>query len=214
MLESTSSYLISGTVFGLCAGIAPGPLLTLVIAETLRGSMRDGIKVAVAPALTDLPIILLSVLLLAKFTAYDAILGAVSLAGAAYLSYLGYECLRITSPDPDEEEKRPSSLKKGIITNFLNPHPYLFWISVGAPTIIKGAQLGIPAPAFFLAGFYVLIIGSKIGVAWMVGRFGHFLRSKAYALTMKALGLALLVFAVLFLKDGLTLLGVLKAEGF
>ena len=142
MLESTFSYLISGTVFGLFAGIAPGPLLTLVVAETLRRSVRDGIKVALAPALTDLPIILVSVLILAKLTVYDAVIGAISLAGGTYLSYLGYECIKATGLDLDEKENQPSSLRKGVITNFLNPHPYLFWISVGAPTIIKGARVG------------------------------------------------------------------------
>ena len=213
LLESTFSYLISGTVFGLFAGIAPGPLLTLVVAETLRRSVRDGIKVALAPALTDLPIILVSVLILAKLTVYDAVIGAISLAGGTYLSYLGYECLKATGLDLDEKENQPSSLQKGVITNFLNPHPYLFWISVGAPTIIKGARVGILGPALFLAGFYVFIIGSKIGVALIVGRFSRFLRSKAYTLTMKALGLLLLVFAFLFFRDGLALLGFLKAGG-
>jgi len=212
-MEYTFSYLISGTVFGLFAGIAPGPLLTLVVAETLRRSVRDGIKVALAPALTDLPIILASVLILAKLTAYDTVIGVISLTGGIYLSYLGYECLTATGPELDEKENHPSSLKKGVITNFLNPHPYLFWISVGAPIIIKGARAGMLGPVFFLAGFYVLIIGSKIGVALIVGRFGRFLRSKAYGFTMKALGLALLVFAFLFFRDGLDLLGFLKAVG-
>jgi len=213
MLESTFSYLISGTVFGLFAGIAPGPLLTLVVAETLRRSVRDGIKVALAPALTDLPIVLVSVLMLAKFRAYDIVIGMISLAGGTYLTYLGYECITATGLDLNKEGKQPSSLRKGVITNFLNPHPYLFWISVGAPTIIKGAHLGLQAPALFLAGFYVCIIGAKIAVALIVGRFSRFLRSRAYTLTMKALGLALLVFAFLFFRDGLALLGFQKTGG-
>ncbi|MBT4876955.1 MAG: LysE family translocator, partial [Desulfobacula sp.] len=42
-------YLTIGMVLGLSAGLAPGPLLTLVISETLLHDIRAGIKVAMAP---------------------------------------------------------------------------------------------------------------------------------------------------------------------
>ena len=45
-------FLTLGTVLGLSAGLAPGPLLTLVISETLQHDIRAGIKVAVAPFIT------------------------------------------------------------------------------------------------------------------------------------------------------------------
>ena len=44
-------------VLGLAAGFAPGPLLVLVISETLQHSTRAGIKVAFAPVITDLAIV-------------------------------------------------------------------------------------------------------------------------------------------------------------
>ncbi|MBI4777121.1 MAG: hypothetical protein HY788_23565 [Deltaproteobacteria bacterium] len=46
-------------------------------------------------------------------------------------------------------------------------------------------------------------------MALIAGRFSRFLSSKAYTFTMKALGLALLVFAFLFFRDGLALVGFL-----
>ena len=48
---------LSGAVFGLAAGLMPGPLLALVIQQTLRHGPTEGIKVAAAPLLTDLPIV-------------------------------------------------------------------------------------------------------------------------------------------------------------
>ncbi|MCD6225405.1 MAG: hypothetical protein J7K32_07820 [Deltaproteobacteria bacterium] len=51
------TFLTAGTILGLSAGLIPGPLLTLVISETLRHNIKAGIKIAVAPLLTDLPII-------------------------------------------------------------------------------------------------------------------------------------------------------------
>ncbi|UCD33501.1 MAG: hypothetical protein JSV38_06465 [Desulfobacterales bacterium] len=53
-----SSALWVGVMFGLSAGFAPGPLLTLVITQTLRHGIKEGILTASAPVLTDAPIIL------------------------------------------------------------------------------------------------------------------------------------------------------------
>lgn len=53
-------FLTIGAALGLSAGLAPGPLLTLVISETLQHGVKSGVKVALAPVITDLPITLLT----------------------------------------------------------------------------------------------------------------------------------------------------------
>ena len=53
----------TGLLFGASAGLAPGPLLALVVAESVRGGTGCGIRVAAAPLLTDTPIVIGSVLL-------------------------------------------------------------------------------------------------------------------------------------------------------
>ena len=60
-MKSEISFLASGVVFGLSAGLSPGPLLTLVISETLKHGTRSGIKVALAPLITDTPIVMLAI---------------------------------------------------------------------------------------------------------------------------------------------------------
>jgi len=60
------SSLLAGIVMGLTAGFSPGPLSTLVITQTLRHGLKEGVKVAVAPLMTDLPIIAASLLLLSR----------------------------------------------------------------------------------------------------------------------------------------------------
>ena len=62
-----SYFLTVGILLGLSAGIAPGPLLTLVVSETLSGGVGAGVRVALSPLLSDLPIILFAVFLLASF---------------------------------------------------------------------------------------------------------------------------------------------------
>ena len=62
------TYLVFGFSFGLSAGLAPGPLTALLMQCSLRGGFASGFRIALSPLLTDLPIILLSFLLVGQLT--------------------------------------------------------------------------------------------------------------------------------------------------
>ncbi|MHC4945046.1 MAG: LysE family translocator [Planctomycetota bacterium] len=203
------TFLSSGIVFGLSGGLTPGPLLTLVVSQTLRHGVWEGIKIAVAPLLTDLPIIVLTVFLISRVTDIQPLVGGIALLGSGFLAYLAYESLAFKGAEIDPSQAKPRSIRKGMIANFLNPSPYLFWFSVGAPTVLKGWEGGALSPALFLAGFYSMLVGSKILTAILVGKSRRFLQSRGYIYTVRFLGLLLLFFALLFLKESLEAFGVL-----
>jgi len=200
-------FLATGTILGLSAGIAPGPLLALVISETLRHDMKAGVKVALAPIISDLPIVALTLYILAKLSAFNIILGTISLTGGFVLLYMGYESLVTKGVNLSSRNLKPQSLKRGIIVNVLNPHPYLFWISIGAPTTIKAWDQSVFSAVAFIGSFYLLLVGSKILVAVLVGRYRSFLTGRFYIYTMRVLGLILFVFALVLFRDGMNLLG-------
>jgi threonine/homoserine/homoserine lactone efflux protein len=179
-----------------------------VISETLKHGIRDGVKISLAPLITDLPIILVAVLLLSRLANVHFLLGLISLCGAAFLVYLGFESISFRGADLSAVSVNPQSLKKGIVANFLNPSPYLFWFSIGAPMVIKAADVSLLAAIFFIAGFYILLVGSKVIVAVLVGKSRQFLKSNRYIYTIRLLGVVLLFFALVFLRDGLGYLGV------
>jgi threonine/homoserine/homoserine lactone efflux protein len=203
------SFLISGIIFGLVAGISPGPLLALVISETLRHGKKEGLLIAIAPLVTDLPIVIVSVLLLAKLSHSHLILGVISIAGGIFIGYLAYESIMVKASSPNFKTYSLKSLRKGIITNLLSPHPYLFWIAVGAPTIVKAYHINILSSLSFVCGFYILLVGSKIITALLVDKSRDILRSRGYLYTIKALGFVLFVMAIFFVRDGLILMGIL-----
>ena len=59
-------YALLGFSLGLSAGLAPGPLLALVIQRSLHGGLTSGLRVALAPLITDLPIVILALLLVGR----------------------------------------------------------------------------------------------------------------------------------------------------
>lgn len=201
-------FLTLGAVLGLSAGFAPGPLLTLVISETLRHGTRSGVRVALAPVVTDLPIILLTLFVLSTLSAFHGILGFISIAGGVFILSMGYESVRSRGFDLELGDARERSLRKGVLANMLSPHPYLFWFSVGAPTMTKALGESPLAPAAFVVGFYACLVGSKIALAILVGRSRSFFRGKVYVRTMRLLGVVLIALAIMLFRDGLRLLGV------
>jgi threonine/homoserine/homoserine lactone efflux protein len=199
--------LAIGGVLGFSAGISPGPLLALVIDETLRHDVRAGIRVAVSPLVTDLPIILFSLLLLSQVAGIHRLLGLLSLLGGAVLCAMGYSSLRSQPVQVAEPVAPPRSLLKGIVVNLLSPHPYLFWLTVGGPLLSRAWSQGLWAPTTFLLSFYCLLIGAKILLACLVGRSKAFLQGPCYLWTMRLVGLLLCGLALRLVVDGFRLLG-------
>jgi threonine/homoserine/homoserine lactone efflux protein len=202
--------LIAGTVLGLSAGLSPGPLMSFLISQTLKHGVKEGIKVAFAPFITDVPIILIATFVLTRLATFQSVLGLISLLGGLFVSYLAYESFRTSRLDTSFQDAAPQSLSKGAIVNALNPHPYLFWLSVGAPMIIKAWAASPLTAAAFVTGFYACLTGSKIGLAVLVGKSRQLLMGRAYGYLMRVLGVLLAIFAFLLFRDGLGLLGLLR----
>lgn len=202
------TFLSAGIVLGLSAGFSPGPLMTLVITQTLSHGIREGFKVAAAPLVTDLPIILAATFLLTRLANYRPVLGTISLVGGLFVLLLAWESFRTVGVDTVAGDAAPQSLGKGIMVNLLSPYPYLFWLTVGAPMIVKGWTAGSLRSGAFVAGFMVCLVGAKLAIAVAAGRSRKFLRGHAYFTIMRLLGLMLVVFAILLIRDGLIMLGM------
>jgi threonine/homoserine/homoserine lactone efflux protein len=171
--------------------------------------MKAGVKVALAPILTDLPIIIFTLFIMAELSRFHLILGGISIIGACFIFYLGMKNIKTRGVAIAQDSISGRSLQKGILVNALSPHPYLFWFSVGGPIIIKAMKVSQPAAILFICSFYVLLVGVKIFLAVVVSRSRSFLLGNKYIFTMRLLGFILIILAVFLLRDGLHLLGIL-----
>ena len=202
-------YLSAGMLLGLAAGVAPGPLLVLVISETLKHNIKAGIKVSIAPLVTDVPIILLSLLILSRLADYKPVLACISILGGLFILYLSYECLKTRGVELNIASVRAGAFKKGVITNALNPHPYIFYTTVGAPIIFKSINQSILSTVLFVGSFLLLLVGSKILLALVVERSRSFLQGAFYIWAMRTLGALLFFFSLILFRDGLRLIGII-----
>ena len=198
--------LITGTLLGIYAGLSPGPMLVLVISQTLKHDFKEGLKVAFTPLISDIPIIIISLIIITFLDGYKSILGLIFLLGGIYLIYLAYESFKIRQLNIEIGLEEPKSLKKGVTLNLLNPNPYLFWITIGSPIIIPAYEINSIAPLQFIVSFYILLIGSKICIAYITGKSREFITGRIYLIIMYILGILISIFAILYIYHGIQLL--------
>jgi len=208
-MSDVVSMAVAGSAFGLSGGFSPGPTTTVMVAQAIRYGAWEGVKVAIAPVLTDAPIIIAAVLLVGRLAEVEWVLGVVTLLGAGFLTFMAFDNLRVRPVSPDSAGVvAPHSIAKGFVANLLNPHPYLFWLTIGATKLVAGWQIGVLPAVGFLIGMYVCLVGAKVLVAVLVARSRTFLQSRAYLWINRLLGLVLFGYALMFLRDGLSALSL------
>ncbi len=208
--------LLLGISYGFTAGVSPGPLLGLVITQTLQRGWRAGNFIALAPLFSDLPIVLLMVFLLSHVP--SVAFGWLGIVGGLFVIYLGIETIRGAWKQQDQKQEKEqigeyasgnsyAVLGRAVVTNMLNPHPYLFWGTVGAQLLIRTAQSsGLAGATTFLVGFYALLVGSKLLIVLLVSRSRNWLRGRTYQGILIASGVLLFGLGVLLISEGVSTL--------
>lgn len=218
------SLLLAATL-GLAAGVSPGPLLTLVIQATLARGFPAGLRVALAPLITDVPVVVIALLALDQAPA--SWLAALSLVGGVFVVATGVATWREEPPAlvPASAPTAPEAagfgasavapavvpaggrdLWRGALVNVLSPHPWLTWATVLGPQLVVLWRSDRVVATGFLLLFYVLLVGSKIVIAGLVARGRNRLSPRGYQLALRACALLLLVFGTLLIAHGLSVL--------
>lgn len=160
--------------------LLPGPDMILLLQTGARQGKGAALATAVGLAIArGCHVVLAALGLAALFKAAPWTFDAVRLVGAAYLLWIGIQCLRTTMlpslDDPgttDEKTRWSEAIRRGLLTNLLNPKALLF-CSVLLPQFID------PLNGPVLAQFAVLGL-VLVGVGLLF--------DSAYALTGAALG--------------------------
>lgn len=162
------TFIIQGFVLGATAAAQPGPFQAFLLSLLARHGWRHTMPAALAPLLSDGPILVLVLLLLTRLP--DGFLVGLRIAGGLFLLYLAWgawRSLRRESIGPSPDTVPPpgsmrANLGKAALMNFLSPSPYIFWATVAGPILLAAWRR---APAFglgFLISFYIALIGGLL----------------------------------------------------
>src|SRR5215216_6448015 len=120
-------YILQGIGYGFAAGVQPGPLQTYIISQTLLKGWRRTLPAALAPLLSDGPIIAICLFVLSQVPEWlQRILFIAGGLFVLYLAYGAYQTWKHFDPKlPSPESGTQQSILKAALVNTLNPNPYI-----------------------------------------------------------------------------------------
>ena len=165
------SYILQGIGFGFAAASQPGPFQTYLISQALTRGWKRTLPAALAPLISDGPIILICVLVLSQFP--DWLQRVMYIAGGSFILYLAYGALKswrshnevITAPNTASHQ----TILRAAMTNALSPGTYVFWTLVTGPILLEGWRETPMNGIGFLAGFYITLITGLAAVILVFG---------------------------------------------
>ncbi len=154
-------YLSQGLILGGTAAAQPGPLLAYLLSQTISNGWRRTLPAAFAPLISDVPIILLVLVILTR-TPYWS-LQPLRVVGGLFLLYLAYGACRsyktATTPSAVPAQSTHKGVLNAALMNLLSPYPYIFWATIAGPITIAGWKESPRNGVSFIFGFYVTLIG-------------------------------------------------------
>ena len=185
-------YLIIGVTYAFAAVVQPGPFQVFLLSQTLSKGWRRALSAAFGPLISDLPVILIVLLLLSNLPPH--FISVLQIAGGLFLLYLAFNAYKtwknFDSPKPPPPHSNQQTLLSAVMVNLLNPNPYLGWSLVLGPLLLKGWHQNPANGIVLLVSFYVtLTMGMIITILFFAaaGKFGSRLNRLLIGISVIAL---------------------------
>ncbi len=177
-------YLWQGLLLGGAAAAQPGPFQAYLLSQTLKNGFRRTLVAALAPLISDGPIVVLVLLLLTQMPEW--FLSGLRLVGGFFLIYLAYGAYRSSSRVvetavsaqlstgvslPPSEPKQ--SIWQAALMNMLSPNAYIFWSTIAGPIFLEGWRQSAANGLGFLLGFYGSLVGGFMAFVVLFGVVGQ-----------------------------------------
>ncbi|PWB70690.1 MAG: lysine transporter LysE [Anaerolineales bacterium] len=164
-------YILQGVGLGFSAAVLPGPFMAYLISQTLSRGWKRALPTALAPLISDGPIIALCLLVLSQVPTWFE--RTLYFAGGAFILYLAYGAFKAwrdfdLNPATYSPETGQSILKAAMM-NALSPGPYIYWSLVTGPILLRGWRETPINGIGFLGGFYVTIVSSLTAIIIVFG---------------------------------------------
>lgn len=190
MIES----LVAGGLLALMTGYLPGPFTTMVASAGLHRGVGAGARLSLVTLVTDLPPMFLTAFVLTRLD--NEILRFIGLLGGAIVIYLAVRVFR-RADDPLPERIQVKDELHDLLAlaagGLLSPAPWLFWLVVGSPLLVRAVSLGWWEAAAFGGSFFGVLIATQISVAWMASHGGRLAGERWRGRVLRAVSVLLFV---------------------
>lgn len=187
------NYLIFAISYAFACVVQPGPFQAFLFSQSITHGWKKTFPLVFAPFFSDIPVILLVLLLLSNIP-HEA-LSLLQVAGGIFLLYLAHNAFktwRTFSPELPNSEASDYNFVKAILVNLLNPNPYLAWSLVMGPWLLKAWSENHVNGIVLIAGFYGSMFMYSTVMIWLFASA----RNLGPRISRAALGISVIAFAV------------------
>ncbi|MCK9266731.1 LysE family translocator [bacterium] len=204
-MDNLLSIFIFSFTISLTGALAPGPLLTSVIAKSPVYGFRTGPLIIIGHAIVEVLVVVAIILGPSHFIQNPISIRTISLIGGGILIFLGVGMLRSNvslSFEKDNSLKKLSGLPfLGITITLSNPYWVLWWFTVGVGLVLSVQKLGIIAIIVFFLGHILADTGWYSLVSFILSKGNKFFSNKVYRIIMKICGVTLAGFGIYFIRN-------------
>ena len=197
------NYFIFGISYAFACVVQPGPFQVFLLSQSFTNGWRKTIPLVFAPMLSDLPIIILVLLIFSKVP--QEVLLILQCFGGVFLLYFAFNayktwCNFTQSINQDITPQR--NILKAVMINLLNPNPYLAWSLVLGPLLIKGWNESPLNGILLLLAFYSFMVIYSIAMIMLFAAARSF-GPKVIRVSIGISAIALAVFGFYQLGSGI-----------
>jgi threonine/homoserine/homoserine lactone efflux protein len=164
-------YLLQGIGYGFAAAAQPGPFQTYLISQSLSKGWKQILPAALAPLVSDGPIITLCLLVLSQvpiwFQRFLYIAGGLFILFLAHGAHKAWKRFDVHAPIVESTSRQ--SILQAAMMNALSPGPYIFWSLVTGPILMRGWRETPVHGVGFMLGFYSAMILCLVTIILVFG---------------------------------------------
>jgi threonine/homoserine/homoserine lactone efflux protein len=156
---------LAGSLLGLSLAAPPGPVMTVMANASMRGRLKESLKMAFGSIAGDITWLTLAILGAVTFLkSYPRVVGLMGMAGAVLLVWMAWSTWRNARAGL-HRSSTPGSLKLGYFTVLTSPVSFAWWLANG---ILLYTTWGWPG----IVGMFTALIVYSVAFSYMFNWLG------------------------------------------
>lgn len=155
------TYVVIGATYGFAAAVQPGQFQAFLVAQVMTSGWRRTVPAALAPLISDAPVIAFVLFLLTALPSW--FLGVLQVIGGGFLLFLALGALR-SARHFQQAAAMPApahrTLLKAALVNFVNPNPYIAWTLVMGPLLLRAWREAPANGVALVVAFYLTMVAA------------------------------------------------------
>jgi threonine/homoserine/homoserine lactone efflux protein len=204
---SLPAFFSIGFILGLTGAMAPGPLLTLTIAESAKRGGIVGPLMVLGHGILELALLLLIVFGVGKLLHNEVIFAMISFGGGMVLVWMGIDTIRglrgyslAAAIQPGKKSLHP--ILSGIIVSIANPYWFIWWLTIGMGYVMFAKSSGYMGILAFFFGHISSDLVWYSFVSYGIHFGGRYLNTKVIKGVLFVCSLFLVFFGLFFIING------------